>query len=345
MIALPETPEYSLAMLTAFCHSRASGWVRVEDTSKVSDLRSNAASLVWAEVDVEDLTPDDPKIIEEEFDLDPFAVEDALNPLQRPKLEAYESHFFAILHQLDEIDRQLEPRQISCFLGAGFVLVIHQGAGRILKETRARLRAVEREAVDSPRLLHVLIDALVDDYETIANGLEEELEDLEDEALQASAQRQTRRRARAAHPDQRRLYVLKQQASRLRRFALPLNRSLERIADGRSQMIPADSQGSYQDVLDHTLRITAQVQSIDYLVDAMLDLIRSEQAASLNETNKKLTAWAAIIATPTLISSIYGMNFLLIPRQQSLRGFLFAVALMVIAASTLYISFKRRGWL
>jgi magnesium transporter len=337
---------YPRSMLTALCHSSQSGWVPVTDISRVSDLRADRESLVWAEIDVEDLEPDDPKLIEEEFDLDPLAVEDALEIGQRPKLEAYGNHLFAVFHQLDERAHQLEPHQISCFLRESFVLVIHDGATRTLDEVRARLQASAGAQVDSFFLLHVLMDTVVDDYELSANRLEEQLEELESEALEVSTvRREGGRGPRARLPDQRRLYSVQQQASRLRRYALPLTHSLERIVDPGQTDLTREARARFLDVLDHTLRISTQINSADYLVDAVLDLIRNEQAASLNEINKKLTAWAAIIATPTLISSIYGMNFALLPREATLGGFLFAVAFMTVTALALYFSFKKRGWL
>lgn len=332
-------------MLRALCHSATSGWVQVADVSTVSDLREDPKSLVWAELDIADLGPNDAATVSEEFALDPFAVEDAVNPRQRPKLESYDTHLFAVIHQLDERHEQLEQHQISCFVGKGYVLVIHDSAERTLQEARRRLQELSERVTEPGHMLHALLDAVVDDYEAIADRLEEDVENLEERALQATGTMEGGRDT-ARLPDHRQLYWVKQQVSRLRRYALPLARVLERIVVGTDQHIhDEDLRKSFQDVHDHILRIQAQVQSVNELASAVLDLTRGEQADVLNEINKKLTAWAAIVAVPTLVTGFYGMNVLLVPGAGTLTGLVVACALMAGAAVILYVSFRARGWL
>src|ERR671910_699602 len=109
-------------MLLAVCHSKASGWEKVDDVSTVSDLRADQTNLVWAEADIRDLSDEDIAVIGEEFDLHPLAVEDAIHLRQRPKIEVYDNHLFCVVHQLDEVDGQLESSQMSCFIGDRYVL-------------------------------------------------------------------------------------------------------------------------------------------------------------------------------------------------------------------------------
>lgn len=332
-------------MLRALCHSASTGWVEVEDVSTVSDLREDPKNLVWAELAIADLGADDKATIAEEFELDEFAVEDSINPRQRPKLETYDTHLFAVLHQLDEINHQLEPKQISCFVGEGYVLVIHEGADRTLKEARHRLEQVEDHPEDSPHMLHALLDTVVDDYEAIADRLEVDIETLEDRALAVSSAMESGRDT-ARLPAQRQLYRIKQQVSRLRRYALPLNRVLERVVNRSDPRIPdEDTLKMFVDVYDHTLRNQAQVQNIDDLASAVIDLTRGEQADMLNEINKKLTAWAAIIAAPTLITGFYGMNVMLVPSAGTRLGLIVACFLMAVAGVLLFVNFRKRGWL
>ena len=332
-------------MLKALCHSSKTGWVTVDDISSVSDLRADPANVVWAELDIDDLGPSDVDIIAEEFDLDEFAVADSVNPRQRPKLETYDTHLFAVLHQLDEIRDQLEQRQISCFVGEGYFLVIHDGAERTLTEARGRLKKVD-EVLHSPEyMLYALLDTVVDDYESIADTLELDIEELEEQALMASGVvRSTRDTPRL--PEQRHMYSIKQQVSRLRRYALPLSRVLERVVNRTDHRITDDRMHKmFQDVYDHILRIQAQVQNVDDLTVAVLDLTRGEQADTLNQINKKLTAWAAIIAAPTLVTSFYGMNVALLPRSGTTIALVAAVLLMTVSGVVLYWNFKTRGWL
>jgi magnesium transporter len=321
-------------MLLAVCHSKGAGWEKVDDVSTVSDLREGRENLVWAEADVSDLSDQDIETIAEEFDLHPLAVEDAIHLRQRPKIEAYENHLFCVLHQLDEVNQQLEASQLSCFIGDRYVLTIHGGAHRILDEAKQRWKELAEERDHPASLLHTLLDVVVDDYGAIADQLEEEVELLEETILD-----------RPALDVSRQIYSLKQKTSRLRRYTLPLSRVLDWVTDEGEKYLPEITREAYRDVHDHVLRMVDQIRSIDDLSQAVLDLTQGEQARSLNEINKRLSAWAAIFGVGTLIAGIYGMNFVLVPKDQTLFGFWFAVALMVVTSVILYFYFKRRGWL
>ena len=338
-------------MLRALCHSDESGWVEIEDLSRVSDLRTDEGSLVWAEASMRDLDPDDVPTITEEFDLDPMAVEDAMAARQRPKLEAYDTHHFAVLHELYELNAQLEKKQISCFVGDDYVLVIHEAADDLLAEARARLGKSGTDHFGAPYLLYVLLDTIVDEYQAHADRLEETIERIEDAVVGAARDRvrrttPTRMERREDERVQLQLYSIKQQVARLRRYALPLERVLERLVDKHGRdFLPKASRRLFRDVHDHTLRIADQVRNVDDLAGAVLDLVRGEQAEDLNQIQKKLTGWAAIFAVPTVIAGIYGMNYRLFPPNDNDLGFWFAIALMLACGGALYLYFKNREWL
>jgi magnesium transporter len=321
-------------MLLAVCHSKGAGWEQVDDVSTVSDLRAKRGNLVWAEADVTGLSPEDIQVIAEEFDLHPLAVEDTIHLRQRPKVEAYANHLFFVFHELDEIEGQLEAVQLSCFIGERYVLTIHGGAGRVLDEAKKRWQELEDEADHPGHLLHTLLDVVVDDYGAIADRLEEEVELIEEVVLD--------------EPDvavQKQIYSLKQRTTRLRRYTLPLSRVLDWATEDGRRHLPEITHDLFRDVNDHVLRMVDQIRSIDDLSQAVLDLTQGAQARTLNEINKKLSAWAAIFAASTVIAGIYGMNFVLVPRDQTLFGFWFAIALMGVLSLGLYVFFKRKDWL
>jgi magnesium transporter len=321
-------------MLLALCHSAESGWTNVEDITQLSELRASGENLLWAEADVRDLENEDIALIADEFGLHPLAVEDAIHTRQRPKIDRYESHLFLVVHELVETDGQLEAAQIGCFIGEHYVLTMHAGADRSIRAAKDRWER-ERPTQHPSFLLHTLLDVVVDDYQKISDRIEDEVETLEEIAL--------------ATPEadiQRDVYSVKQRISRLRRFALPEARILERtIGSQGDHPFAAETEPLFRDVHDHLLRITDQVRNSDDLTDAVLDLTRNAQAAILNEATRKLSAWAAIFAVLTLIAGVYGMNFELIPQENSLSGFLFAVGLMIVSGLALYVYFKRRKWL
>jgi magnesium transporter len=263
-------------------------------------------------------------------------VEDATETKQRPKLDPYEGQLFVVFHELNEASRQLEPQQISCFVGKRYLLALHEGPQRMLEEAKSRWNTCQEELGQGPAfMLYTLLDVIVDDYERIADELEEEMEQLEGIALDSPTS-----------PIQLNLYSVKQRVARLRRYAFPVMRILEWVRDsGERAGFPEQSRPLFRDVYDHLMRITDQVRNVDDLSGAVIDLQRAEQAHQLSEVNKKLTAWAAIIATPTFIASVYGMNFALTPEEGETFGFWFALALMATAASVLYVFFKQRRWL
>jgi magnesium transporter len=324
-------------MLVAVCHSRDRGWEEVKDLSSLSELREQTGNLIWVEADSADLTEEDVSLLAEEFGLHPLAVEDAIKPRQRPKIDDYDSHLFLVAHQLDPQDGQLEPAQLSIFVGKQEVLTIHHGAYRTIELAKKRWREDSERLGDNPAaLLHTLLDVIVDEYQEEADRLEDELEELEDIALTVPGA-----------PLQRQLYSLKQKTARLRRYALPVSRILESLLQTSSdyEFFKGETEAHFRDVLDHTLRIGDQVRSVDDLSQAVLDLLRGEQAEALGVQGRKLSAWAAIFAVGTLVAGIYGMNFALVPATGSRLGFWFAVILTFVLGVGLFVYFKRKKWL
>jgi magnesium transporter len=318
----------------AICHSAQAGWTKVQDLDSLSDLRAQSGNVLWAEADVSNLTEEDIETIAEEFDLHPLAVEDAISTRQRPKIESYEGHRFVVFHQLDEVEGQLEAVQIACFVGDRYVLTIHAGAQRTIEAAKVRWRDLT-DSEHPSHLLHTLFDVIVDEYQVIADTLEQQIEDLEEIALETPIA-----------PLQRQLYTIKQKLSRMRRYVLPATRLLEWIQDpSRAENIAAESEPLFRDVHDHLLRIADQVRNIDDLAQAVLDLTRGEQSTLLNQVSKRLSGYAAIFAVLTLIAGIYGMNFKLVPRHQTYFGFWFAIGLMLVSGAAMYYYFKKKNWL
>lgn len=323
-------------MLLAVCHSSSTGWADVDDLARLSELRAERGNLLWAEADVANLTQEDVQTIAEEFGLHELAVEDAIHLRQRPKIDIYDNHLFLVMHQLNQEDGQLEAAQIACFIGPRYVLTLHEGATRTLEEAKDRWRRKgQRFEEGSAILTYTLLDVVVDDYQRIADGLEKEVEDLEDIVLAAPLS-----------PVQHQLYSVKQRTARLRRYVFPLQRVTDAVLGPiHHDRIPPETHPLFRDVQDHVLRIAEQVRNIDELDEAAMDLRRSVQAEALNDATKRLSGWAAIIAVPTLITGVYGMNLGLWPTVGSQWGFYAVLAFVVLVSSYLYVYFKRKDWI
>lgn len=315
-------------------YQRDGAWNTVTDLDSLSDLCLDRQNLVWADLDTNDIPEGLLPKLAEEFSLHDLAVEDAVHTRQRPKLEQYPDHLFVVFQQLDEEDEQLESAQIACFIGERWIFALHSGAERTLAEARRRWDEGEMEVADGAlSLLHTLLDVVVDDYQDVADRLERTIEDLEEIAL-----------ATFNAPIQRQVYQVKQHLARLRRYALPASRVLAPLLTD-VHMVPEDTQPYFRDISDHLTRIAEQVRQLDDLVQAVLDLVRGEQSNALNEVTKKLTSWAAIIAVPTFIASVYGMNLHLFPDGPSIMNFYFVLGLMGVVAGWLYLLFKKKNWL
>jgi magnesium transporter len=293
--------------------------------------------LLWADIDLTDASDRDLSKVGHDLSLHPLAIEDALNPRQRPKLESYPEHLFLVLHQLDDRRRQLEPAQIAVFIGSNFILTVHDAADRLIAVAQKRWderRSGGGEGSVS-ELVYVLLDTIVDDYQNIADRLEDKTEEMEEIVLD-----------HPTAPIQHQIYELKQQISRLRRYSIPLHRALDYVLGGSHQtFFPSHMHQDLRDVDDHVMRIADQVQSIEDLTNAVLDLARQAQADSLNEINKKLSGWAAIFGVATIVAGVYGMNYRLVPSTRGVAGFWFAIALMVASCVGLYVYFRGKDWL
>lgn len=330
----------TLDMLTAIHYAPGRGWEDVSDLSVISTLCDVSGERVWAEADISALDHRDVATIAAEFGLHELAVEDAASMKERPKLEEYDEHLFVVVHELEEHEGQLEPIQVACFVGTRWVLALHAGAAGIMDETRRRLRRTTDDVWGgSAFLMHTLLDTIVDDYQLVADELEREIERLEESLL-----------ADPRAPAQTALYKIKQRLSRLRRYVLPVSRMIGSITE-QGTFAPAIATvdthfGAYfRDIHDHTLRIADQIKNVEDLADAMIDLTRVEASNAQNEVTKRLTGWAAIIAVPTYIASVYGMNFQLVPADGRIFGFWFALGLMLASAIILYVYFRKRGWI
>jgi magnesium transporter len=326
------TGEAPLSRLSVLRSVPGAEWKPATDLPSLSEIGASGA-VYWATGDSSKMTPDEIIAVAQRLDLDPMAVEDVLHGRQRPKFEPYQSHLFGIVHQLDDVDGQLEAHQIACFLGPSYVLTLHENATRVIDATIDQMRH-DRDPGTPAYLIHRLVDVVVDDYQAIADGLEAEVEELETQALGDDSP-----------PLKWNLYSVKQRISRLRRYALPVGRALEDVVAQQLPIFPPDTSHLFRNVHDHVMRMEDQIRSIDDLSEAVIDLTRADRADALNDVTKKLTSWAAIIAVPTFIASIYGMNFDLIPKPGAIFGFWFSLALMSVSAILLYIVFKRKDWI
>ncbi|MFG3498397.1 magnesium/cobalt transporter CorA [Streptomyces sp. NPDC047928] len=278
--------------------------------------------------------------VAEEFGLHPLAVEDALKAHQRPKLEVYEDSLFMVLKPI-----VYEPRgdtvsagELMVFMGDSFVVTVRHGEGAPLAAVRQRLEAEPEMLRHGPTsVLYAISDAVVDYYIDVASELQVDLEELEADVFQPTGG--------DAKNTASRIYTFKRQVLEFRRAAGPLAPPMARLAGAGVPYVSERAQPFFRDVSDHLTRATEQVEGLDRLLSDILSAHLAQMGVRQNDDMRKISAWAAMAAVPTMVAGVYGMNFTHMPELHWLWSYPALIVLMAVAVASLYRLFKRRGWL
>ncbi len=271
-----------------------------------------------------------------EFDLHELAVEDAIKAHQRPKIERYGNSVFVVLKSARYIDETetVEFGEIHAFVGPGFIITVRHGEASELHEVRERLENEPDLLRRGPSaVLYAIMDQVVDDYAPVSDGLETDIDEIEAEVFGGNA------------AVSRRIYALSREVIGFRRATHPLNEVLERLIEGEVYDVDPELQRYLRDVQDHALRTTEQVEAFRELLSNILSVNLTLVGLNQNDEVKKISAWAAILFAPTLVGTVYGMNFEDMPELSWHLGYPFALVLMVGVSLTLYAVFKRRDWI
>ncbi len=280
----------------------------------------------------------------EEFSLHELAVEDAVKAHQRPKLERYDHVLFTVLRPARYIDatESVEFGELHVFTGEDFVITIRHAENPGLASTRTRLEAdPELLALGPEAVLYAIMDQVVDDYKPVVNGLENDIDEIEDQLFSGDP-----------HVS-RRIYQLSREVIQFQRAIHPLQGMLDQLKAGfEKYRINVELQRYLRDVEDHIDIVTARADSFRQLlqnaltVDGTLTTTRQNEAsAAENEQMKKISSWAAILFAPSFVGSIYGMNFDNMPELHWAFGYPFALALMFLVGLVMYLIFKKKTWL
>lgn len=300
----------------------------------ISEYLKRPGCFVW--VALKDPTPDEIEDMKQEFDLHELAVEDAHTGHQRPKIEEYGDSLFAVVQMIDPIDDDLHVGEVNIFVGRNYVLSVRVGSERGFTDVRARS---ERE----PHLLkfgaayvfYALVDKVVDRYFPVLDLLETELETIEEQIF---VKNQARSNIEA-------LYALKRKLMTLKHAVDPLMEAVGKLYGGRVPQICAGMGEYFRDVYDHLQRLHSTIEGIRDMQTTAIQVNLGMISLSETEVTKKLAAWAAIIAVPTMIAGVYGMNFKNMPELEWQWGYPAAVLAMVVLDVMLYFQFRKVKWL
>jgi len=332
-------PDQTVAMLiscVAYQNGRKLADIPVED---ISEYVGRPDCFVW--VAMFEPSMDELEEMAGEFGLHELAVEDARHGHQRPKIEEYGDSLFAALHTIErgkspEGNDELVTGEVDMFVGPNYVLTVRHRTHVGFAAVRAR---TERE----PELLkngagyvfYAVMDNVVDRYFPIIDSLETELEAIEAQIFERNA----------ARSNIQALYALKQKLMTLKHAVDPLMEATGRLYGGRVPQICSGMNEYFRDVYDHLHRIHASIEGIREMLQTAIQVNLGMISLSESEVTKKLAAWAAIIAVPTMVAGIYGMNFEHMPELKWTFGYPLAIGAMIAIDIYLYFHFRKLKWL
>jgi len=274
--------------------------------------------------------------VQQEFGLHDLAIEDALAAHQRPKLEEYGNTLFIVLRTVQLNGDEIALGETHIFVGPRYVVSVRHGSSLSYAEVRKRCETTPHLLKKGPAfVLYALMDFIVDHYFPVADELEERLEEIEEEIFSGEPDRHTVED----------IYKLKRDLLVMKRAVAPLIDVCNRLMRYDTSVIPDDVRPYFRDVYDHVIRINETVDTTRELVTSALEAKLSLISVSQSEIMKKLAGWAAILAVPTMIAGIYGMNFEFMPELHWHHGYFVVLSVTAALCGLMYWRFKRAGWL
>ena len=311
---------------------RREGQLAIEDAFEAG---RDDDKFVW--IGLHEPTEEEFESVRLEFGLHPLAVEDAVKAHQRPKLEVYDVTLLLVLkpaRYYDETD-DIELGEILIFAGDGFVVVVRHGEATALTGVRRQVEEDPQRLRQGPTaVLHAIVDRVIDEYFPVSQSLEEDIEEVEAEVFSPD-------RTNSAE----RIFKLKREVLEFSWAAGPLAEALDDLAEDRIPHIDSSMSSYFRDVRDHLARVVEQTESNRDLLTSILTANLTQISVGQNNDMRRISAWVAIVAVPTMIAGVYGMNFDFMPELRWTFGYPLILTVMVAICLGLYFRFRRAGWL
>jgi magnesium transporter len=302
---------------------------------QAAERARGGGEFVW--IGLHEPDPADIERLAKLFNLHELAVEDAQLAHQRPKIEDYDEGFFIVLktahyHEDEEI---VHFGEIHVFAGPGYVITVRHGPGSELATARRRLeQRPDLLKLGAASAVWAIIDKVVDDYIPVVDGIEDDIEEVETDVFDDDNPAPTQR-----------IYSLKREVIEFHRAVWPLLGPLDALERGAFARVPEELRRYFRDIHDHARRVDEQVSGQRELLTSVLQANLSLVSVSQNEVVKRISSYAAIIAIPTFIASVYGMNFEHMPELRWTAGYPLSLGLMALTVLALYRYFRKVGWL
>ena len=290
--------------------------------------------FVW--VGLVDPTDAEFDVLVQRFKLHPLAVEDALAAHQMPKVEVYGRELFVVARTAARIDERIIYGETHIFVGPDHVISIRHGSSRTHDSLRAQLEASPDELRRGPDfVLHGILDFIVDAYAPIVDDAEDSVLEMEQRTLDAFLSR----------VEIRRLFTLRRELLKFRRILGPMEEVVGRLQSLDMPCIDPDVRPYFRDVGDHVRRVASRLGGLNDILSSVFEVANLLEQQRQGVITRKLASWAALLAVPTAIAGIYGMNFEFMPELHWRYGYLAALVLMASICTGLFITFKKTRWL
>ena len=311
---------------------------RLERHREVAGVRAVAAATAgFAWVGLVEPTAEEFDAVRREFDLHEVAVEDAVQAHQRPKLEIYGDTLFLVVKTVRYLGSEelVDIGEVMVFVGPDFLITVRHGEAGGLGKVREYLeRQPELLALGSGAALHAIVDRIVDAYEPVVDAVLEDIDEVEAEVFSPAS----------ANPVER-IYRLRREVLEFARAVLPLRPALRELTEPDVPNVDPQLVPYFRDVADHATRVGDQIEGFGTLLAGVLQANLTQVSVRQNEDMRKISAWVAIIAVPTAVAGIYGMNFEHMPELGWRYGYFGVLALILLVCVALYVRFRRVGWL
>ncbi len=316
----------------AYQNGKKLGDIRKDE---IHDYLHKPGSFVW--VALKDATPEELAEMQQQFGLHELAVEDSQHGHQRPKIEEYGDSLFAVLHTIEPVGEELRVGEVDVFVGKNYVLSVRNRSEQGFINVRQRS---EREPNllkhGAAFVLYALMDTVVDRYFPVLDAVEEELERVEDRIFDEST---------PARANIEALYGIKNKLMTLKHAVGPLHEAVGRLYGGRVPAVCTYTQEYFRDIADHLQRLNQSIDGQRDMVTTAISVNLSMITIGENEVTKRLAAYAALVAVPTMIAGVYGMNFEHMPELKWVWGYPFSLGLMVVIDVYLFFRFRTAKWL
>jgi magnesium transporter len=298
------------------------------------DCADKRSEFVW--IGIADPVPEEMKALQDCYDLHPLAVEDAIKANQLPKVDVYGEQLFVVARTARLHGEAIEYGETAIFVGHTHIITVRHGSERAHTALRDQLEKAPKLLMQgTDYLLHAVLDYIVDGYAPLVDDIEEDVLEMESKAASSFLERE-----QINH-----IFTLRRELSRLQRILAPMGEVALKLGRQELPCIEPEARAYFRDVQDHVRRVQGRVDGLRDALNSVFQLSTLIEQQRVGTITRQLAAWAAILAVPTAIAGIYGMNFENMPELHERYGYFVVLALIVVICLWLYDRFKRTGWL